>query len=71
MSDHVNSPEELMEPPKCDCCGVPSTYRRGSIWHDQDRICKPCFWIWYDYGFVHKVEIKAKRLEQYGTQDIL
>lgn len=40
------------------------------MWHYQDRICKPCFMIWYDYGLVHKPEIKAKRLEKYGTRDM-
>lgn len=70
MTDHVNAPPELMEPPPCDCCGVPSTDRRGSIWHQPYRICLPCFALWYDYGMISQVRIKAERLRRYGTRDV-
>lgn len=70
LMDHVDAPSELMDPPPCDCCGVPSTDRRSSIWHQPYRICHPCFWIWYEYGLVSQVRIKAARLKRYGTQDI-
>ena len=73
MSDHVDNPLELIDPAPCDCCGVPSTYRRSSIWHGLGRICAPCFWIWYDPDWADSTkpeEIKAERLERYGTRDV-
>jgi hypothetical protein len=43
--------------------------RRGSIWHGRDLICRPCFWTWYEYGIVERVELATKRLELYGRRD--
>jgi hypothetical protein len=74
MTDHIDAPPELMplEPmplEPCDCCGVPVSYRRGSIWHHGNRICRPCFYIWYDDAEVWPARIKAIRLARYGTLD--
>jgi hypothetical protein len=61
----TDAPPEL-EP--CDCCGVPVAYRRGSIWHGSDRICRPCFYIWYDGNVdsTSRAAIRAERLRIYG-----
>jgi hypothetical protein len=53
----------------CDCCGVPSSYRRGSIWHGQSLICIACFVLWYEYGIVEPEKLKAERLRVCGTAD--
>lgn len=70
MTDHVNAPAELMDPPACDCCGVPSTDRRTSIWHRPDWICHGCFHTWYETGLVNRKKLKAERLKRYGTRDV-
>ena len=69
MIDHDDAPPELMPLERCDCCRVEVSYRRGSIWHGQARICRPCFYIWYDGGVVTPAEIRAERLRIYGTSD--
>jgi hypothetical protein len=73
MTDHVDNPPELIDPAPCDCCGVPSSYRRGSMWHGRDLICKACFFIWYDgpanIDMTNREQIKAERLRLYGTRD--
>ncbi len=69
MTDHTDAPAELMPLEPCDCCGVPVSYRRGSIWHGSGRICRPCFYIWFDEGFTNRARIKALRLLRYGTAD--
>ena len=73
MTDHVDCPPELIDPPPCDCCGVPSTYRRGSMWHGRALICVPCFWIWYHPDWARSTkpeEIKAERLRRFGLRDV-
>ena len=70
MSDHLNAPPELMPLEACDCCGVPSSYLRGSMWHGQARICLACFFIWYDDGLTDPAAIRALRLKRCGSVDI-
>lgn len=70
-TDHTGYPPELIEPPACDCCGVPSSYRRGSIWTGLSLICLPCFVIWYDAGVTKIAAIRATRLRKYGRADVL
>lgn len=55
---------------KCDCCGCMVSYVRGSMWHGESRICRPCFYIWYDVGLTNPEAIKKLRLKRYGTADI-
>jgi hypothetical protein len=72
VSDHTDAPPELMPGEPCDCCGVPVSCRRGSMWHGSDRICRPCFWIWYD-GNVDSTDpaaIRAERLRIYGQRAV-
>ena len=75
ITDHVDAPPELMQDtdkPSCDCCGVPSSYRRGSIWHGQHLICKACFYIWYDPNWADPTKpasIRKERLKRFGTRD--
>jgi hypothetical protein len=67
----TETPPEQTTLTPCDCCGVPVSYRRGSIWHEADQICAPCFFIWYD-GAVDsrsRSSIKAERLRIYGQED--
>jgi hypothetical protein len=53
----------------CDYCGCEVSYVRGSLWHGEDQICRPCFFTWYDEGLTDKEAIKAHRLKVYGTED--
>lgn len=55
----------------CDCCGVPVSYRRASLWHGVHRICRPCFVIWHDDGLVDPRAIKQRRLQIYGDAEDL
>lgn len=32
----------------CDCCQRKVDYVRGSMWHGTSRICRLCFFQWYD-----------------------
>jgi hypothetical protein len=32
----------------CDCCKREVDYVRGSMWHNNYKICKECFYEWYD-----------------------
>lgn len=52
---------------KCDCCGCMVPSIGSSVWHGGDRICNPCFCIWYDEGITDKSKLKARRLELCGT----
>lgn len=69
MTDHLDAPPELMPLEACDCCGVPSSYRRGSIWHGQSLICIACFVIWYEYAITNPKELRSERLRLCGTED--
>ena len=55
---------------KCGCCGCMVSYVRGSNWHGGDRLCRPCFFIWYDDGLTNREAIKALRLKRHGTGDV-
>lgn len=70
ITDHTDAPPELMP---CDCCDLPVSYRRASMWHGQSRICRPCFWTWYDpdrnIDVTDPAQVKAERLRKYGTRD--
>lgn len=66
MSDHVDFPPELREE-RCDCCGLTVFYRRASFWHGDDRICRPCFFVWYEEGLQDRATLRARRLAVYGT----
>jgi len=70
MADHVDAPPELMPLEPCDCCGVPSSYRRSSMWHGRSRICYACFIFWYEYGYTEPEKLKAYRLARIGTIDV-
>ena len=70
MTDHVNAPPELMPLEACDCCGVPSSYRCGSIWHRRHLICYACFILWYEFGIIEQKELKAERLRRCGAVDV-
>lgn len=32
---------------KCSACGG-TEHLRGSMWHGDQPICRPCFMVWYD-----------------------
>jgi hypothetical protein len=32
------------------------------MWHGQARICRECFYVWYEYGFTDPAKIKAEVL---------
>lgn len=73
MTDHIDAPPELMPLEACDCCGVASSYLRGSVWHGRARICAACFYIWYEPNSADPTkpsEIKAERLKRYGDVDV-
>ena len=42
----------------CDCCGRDVDYVRGSMWHGEHRICRACFYVWYDGGCADPEKIK-------------
>jgi hypothetical protein len=46
----------------CDCCEREVWYVRGSVWHGPARICRACFYLWYEYGIVDPVALKAEVL---------
>lgn len=33
---------------RCDCCKRKVDYVRSSMWHGTARICRDCFFQWYD-----------------------
>jgi hypothetical protein len=73
ITDHLDAPPELMPLRQCDCCGVPSSYLRRSIWHGRSSICAACFIIWYDPNKADPTDpasVKAERLERFGTVDV-
>jgi hypothetical protein len=46
----------------CDCCERAVWYVRGSMWHGEARICRACFFLWYDYGLTDTEALKAEVL---------
>ena len=39
---------ECCLPMVCDCCRREVDYVRGSMWHGSAKICRECFYEWYD-----------------------
>jgi hypothetical protein len=75
MPDHVDAPPELMPLEPCDCCGIPSSYRRGSLWHGRSLICLACFIVWYDpdkgeTDATDPASIRRERLWRFGDGDV-
>lgn len=73
MTDHTDAPPELMPLEACDCCGVPSSYLRYSMWHGKHRICLACFIVWYDPSEADStdpVSVKAERLKRFGMTHV-
>lgn len=46
----------------CDCCGRTVDYVRGSMWHGNARICRGCFYLWYETAECDPGALKAEVL---------
>lgn len=44
----------------CDCCGRTVDYVRGSLWHGDARVCRACFYLWYEGGPTDPAELGAE-----------
>ncbi len=52
--------------PTCSACGG-SEFLRGSPFHGQNLICKPCFMVWYEGGTLNGQQIDQTNAKEVGA----